>query len=157
MDYLYYCNDLLVRLEELIHHELGGRGMDFVGVDFLRSQDIKGDTPEKVIDSCIKVLKDNNMVKDISYAIHPSGMLLKLTVLGCLHMPKEIKLKQDGVKPSLCIIANTVIDQIIEKLNYENVIIADRSIDETKGECIIKIAMFETADKVGQVSDWTKF
>ncbi len=157
MDYVSYCNDLVYRLEQLIWHELGGRGMDFVGIDFLKSRNIKGDTVEEVIDSCVKEIKDNGIVKDMAYSIHASGMLLKMTTRGCLHLPKEAKLNKDGIKPCLCIICNMIIDQIIEKLNYENVIIADRSIDEEKGECLVKIAMFETADKVGQVSDWTGF
>jgi hypothetical protein len=33
---------------------------------------------------------------------------------------------------------------------------AEMNIDENKGKCIVKYAIFENIDKIGQVSDWTK-
>jgi hypothetical protein len=33
---------------------------------------------------------------------------------------------------------------------------ADMEIDEHSGNCIVKYAIFEDVDKIGQVSDWTK-
>ncbi len=159
MDNITYYNDMLVRFEEIFFHELSECAqpkVEFIGTDFLKSRKIEGDTIEKVLDSCIKEIKAGELVKDISYSIHGFGILLKVDVKGCIHLPKESKLKKDGVEPYLCPITNMILDRIIEILNYEAVYTAEMKIDESKGECTVKCAIYENVDKIGQVSDWTK-
>ena len=56
----------------------------------------------------------------------------------------------------MCPIANMIGDRIIEILDYETTYMADMEIDEHSGNCIVKYAIFEGVDKIGQVSDWTK-
>jgi hypothetical protein len=56
----------------------------------------------------------------------------------------------------MCPIANMIGDRIIEILGYETTYMAEMNIDENKGKCIVKYAIFENIDKIGQVSDWTK-
>ena len=159
MDEIPYFNDLLVRFEEIFFHELSECSrpkVEFIGTDFLKSKDINGNTVEQVVESCIKEIKANGLVTDISYSIHGSGVLLKLDIKGCIHISKEVKLKKEGVEPYLCPIANMILDQIIEKLNYLTTYTAEMHTDENKGECVIKCAMYENSDKIGVVSDWTK-
>jgi len=159
MDKISYFNDMLVRFEEIFYHELSGCAqpkVEFVGTDFLQSKKIEGDTVEKVVENCIKEITAAGLVEDITYSIHGFGVLLKLNMKGCIHMPKEIKLKKDGVHPYLCPIANMILDQILEILNYAGVYTAEMKIEENKGECIVKCAIYENVDKIGQVSDWTK-
>lgn len=154
-----YFNEMLARLEELVYHEITGtavKKVDLVGIDFLQSRKIEGKAVEEVIDNCIKELTSMGIVKNINYSIHGYGILLKLEVQGCIHIPKETKLKKDGLKPYMCPIANMMGDRIIEILNYEAGYMADMDIDDQKGECIVKYAIFESIDKIGQVSDWTK-
>ncbi len=159
MDEKSYFNDLLVRFEEIFFHELSECSrpkVEFIGTDFLKSKDIKGNSVEKVVESCIKAIKDSKLVKDITFSVGGAGVLLKLDVKGCIHLPKEVKLKKDGVEPYLCPIANMILDQIIEKMGYLTTYTAELHIDETKGECILMCAIYENIDKVGVVSDWTK-
>jgi hypothetical protein len=47
-------------------------------------------------------------------------------------------------------------DQLIEKLNYETAYVASIDADEAQGLCEIKIAIYETMDKIGCVSDWSE-
>lgn len=165
MENLSYFNDMLAKLEELFYHEISGtcvRKVDLIGTDFLQNKSITGNTVKEIINNCIKEIKAGGLVKDITYSIHGLGIYLKLMVRGCVHIPKEARLKKGGIEPYICPIANMVLDRIIEVGKYERAIVivgmgSRLEIDERKGECLIRCAIYETADKIGQVSDWTKF
>jgi hypothetical protein len=90
------------------------------------------------------------------YSIGGKGILLNLKMKSCIHLPKEVRLKKDGIKPYLCPIANMIMDQLIEKLNYETTYLAKLDINEKTRECKVKCAIYETPDKIGVVSDWSK-
>jgi hypothetical protein len=160
MDTVQYLNDVIVRLEELLFHELSGCAawkVEFVGIDFIQSKKIEGKTLDEVIQSCIKEIVAEGFVKEMSYVVGGKGVMLKLKIKGCVHLPKEVRLKKDGVAPYICPITNMILDQIIEKLKYETTYLAKLDIDEQKGECTIYAAIYETPDKIGEVSDWTKY
>jgi len=154
-----YFNGLLNRLEEIFYHELSGCARpksELVGIDFLRSKKIKGSTIEELVNNCIKEIKESKLVKDITYTIHGFGILIKFQVKNCIHLPKEIKIKKEGIEPYCCPIANMILDQILEKLNYLTTYTAEIEVHENKDECTLKCAIYESMDKIGQVSDWTK-
>ncbi|MFH1122802.1 MAG: hypothetical protein V1758_03995, partial [Pseudomonadota bacterium] len=122
MDKMDYCNDMLVRLEELLYHELSGCAawkVELIGVDFIQSKNIQGTTPDKVIQNCIREIKAAGLVKDMGYQIGGRGIKLELTMKGCAHLPKETRLRRDGVEPYICPMSNMIMDQLIEKLNYD--------------------------------------
>jgi len=50
-----------------------------------------------------------------------------------------------------------ILDRIIEILHYLTTYTAEIDVDEKQKECTLKCAIYETIDKIGQVSDWTKF
>lgn len=154
-----YFNDMLVRFEEIFFQELSECAqpkVELIGTDFLKSKNIEGKTLEEVLDSCIREIKAAGLVKDMSYYLHESGILLKASVKGCIHLPKEIKLKEDGVEPYLCPITNMILEQVITVLGYSGVYTAEMKINPDKEEeCTIKCALYESVDKIGQVSDWT--
>lgn len=159
MNDITYYNDMLVRLEELLFHELSGCAAwktEMVGVDFIQSKDIKGSTPDDVIAGCIKEIKDAGLVEEMTYEIGGRGVKLDLRIKNCVHLPKEARLRKNGVKPYICPIVNMVLDQLIEKLNYETNYVAEVGIDEKSGNCRIRSAIYENADKIGVVSDWDK-
>jgi hypothetical protein len=160
MDTVQYMNETLVRLEELLYHELSGCAawkVEFVGVDFIQSKKIEGNTLEKVVQSCIKEIVSGGLVKEISYVVGGKGVLLKLKIKGCIHLPKEVKLKKNGVAPYICPITNMILDQIIEKLKYETSYLARLEIKENTGECTVHAAIYETPDKIGVVDDWKQY
>lgn len=159
MNSIEYCNDIMVKLEELLFHELSGCAhwkVELVGVDFIQSREIKGDTAEQIVQSCIKEIKAAGLVKDMDYKIGGKGIKLELTIKDCIHLPKEKKLKADGVKPYICPITNMVLDQLIEKLNFETTYLARVQIDENSGKCKTISAIYEGESKIGLVCDWSK-
>jgi hypothetical protein len=154
-----YFNGLLNKLEEIFYHELSGCARpksELVGIDFLRSKKIKGKTVEELVDNCIKEIKESGIAKDISYSIHGFDILIKFQVKNCIHLPKEIMIKNEGIEPYCCPIANMILDQILEKLNYLTVYTAGIEVNAEKQECTLKCAIYKSMDKIGQVSDWTK-
>ena len=53
MDRTEYFNDVMARMEELFYHELSDCACwktEFVGVDFIQSREIRGRTPEEIIE-----------------------------------------------------------------------------------------------------------
>lgn len=159
MDRMSYCNDLLARMEELFFHELSdcaGWKTEFVGTDFIQSQAISGDTRDEIIRSCLEAITRSGLAQQGSFAVAGRDILLRLKVKGCVHMGKEIRLKERGVKIYNCIIANMINDQLIEKLNYETAYVASIDADEKSGLCEIKVAIYETRDKIGCVSNWAE-
>jgi len=158
MDRTAYFNDLMARTEELFYHELSDCAAwktEFIGIDYIQSKDIKGDTPAEVIENCIREITSAGLVKEASYSIGGENILLYMKVQGCIHVPKEAKLLQGGIRPYNCPIINMILDQLIEKLNFETTYVADLEVDIHSNECTVKSAIFETADKIGNVCDWT--
>lgn len=158
MDKTAYFNDLMARTEELFYHELSDCAAwktEFIGVDFIQSKTITGDTPGEIIENCIKEIAAAGLIESASYSIGGESILLYLKVRGCIHIPKEVKLQQGGIEPYNCPIVNMILDQLIEKLNFATTYVADLEVDAGTGECVVKCAIFETADKVGNVCDWS--
>lgn len=160
MDKIAYFNHCLARHEELLFQELAQASVwkpEYVGIDYIQSKDIKGDTVEEVIDNCIKVMKADGLVKEVSYKRGPEGIFLKLEVKGCIHMEKEVMLKKNGVNPYCCPITNMIFDRVLELLNFEITFLGGNlEIDEETGECLIRCGIWESAEKVGEtVTDWT--
>ncbi len=156
---LSYLNDSLALYEETLWHELGGiagaKG-DMVGVSFIRSQNIIGNTTEDIIGNCIKAIVKNGIAEEIKYVLGGKGICLKLRVKGCCHLPAATKVKNDGIKPYMCPIVNMIVDRLIEQLGYETAYVADLEVDEGSKQCQLICAIYENIDKIGQVSDWTK-
>ncbi len=157
MDQIKYFNQLLSRLETLAYHELSGMidwKCEFVGVDFIRSKNIQGKNVSEIVASCAKAITEEGIADDISFKLGSDGIMLKLKIKGCIHHAKEAQTKGEGVAPYLCPVANMVLDQIHQKLNYETSYLAKIAIDEKNRQCIVYMALYETPDKIGQVSDW---
>lgn len=157
MNDISYYNDMLVRLEELLFHELSGCAawkVELVGVDFIQSKDIHGNTAEEVIENCIQEIEAAGLVEELDYALGGKGVKLELHVKGCVHLPKESRLKKDGVQPYICPITNMLQDQLIEKLNYETCYLGEVIVHNDTGTCRTRSAVYETIDKIGEVCNW---
>lgn len=161
MDNIAYCNDLLVRFEEIFYHELSQINarckVELIGADFLNDKNIQGDTIEKLVASCVEEIKKNGLVREMTGKIGGKGILLKLNVNGCIHLPKEAKLKESGIEPYMCPIANMIAEQVISKLDYMTTYSGGGiHVDNDKGECIIYCGVYKDMDSIGVVSDWRK-
>lgn len=157
MDSIKYNNELLARVETLMFHELSGMccwKCEFVGVDFIRSKKIEGKNVDEIVKSCIKEIVAGGIATDITYKTGGKGVMLKLKVKDCIHIAKEVQIRKEGVAPYICPIANMILDQIHEKLKFETSYLAKLGIDEANKRCVIYAALYETAAKIGEVSDW---
>ena len=159
MDSIKYCNEVLARVESLMYQELSGMAYwkcEFVGTDFIRSKNIEGKNVAEIAESCIKEMVAAGIVKDIKCSTGGDGMMLKLKVKGCMHHAKEVLVRAEGVNPYICPVANMILDQIHQKLKYETSYLAKLAIDEKTQTCLTYLALYETADKIGHVTDWLK-
>lgn len=154
-----YCNDLFARMEELFFHELSDCAAwktEFIGIDFIQSENIEGDNRDDIIGNCITAITAAGLAEEGSFAVAGKDILLRLKIKGCVHLGKEARLKERGIKIYNCIIANMINDQLIEKLNYETAYVAAIDVDEKEELCELKIAIYESIEKIGCVSDWSE-
>lgn len=159
MDNQTYYNDLMARMEELFFYELSdccGWKTEFIGIDFIQSEKIQGNDRDTVISNCLKSITRAGIVEEGSFAVAGEDIFLWLKVKGCMHMGKEVRLKERGIKIYNCIIANMINDQLIEKLGYETCYVAQIDVDEKQGLCELKVAIYENKEKIGAVSDWAE-
>jgi hypothetical protein len=158
MDKTAYFNDLMARTEELFYHELSDCAAwktEFIGVDFIQSKEITGKTPAEIIESCIQEITVAGLIEGASYSIGGRDILLYLKIQDCIHIPKEVKLLKGGIEPYNCPIVNMILDQLIEKLDFITTYVAELEVDQETNECTIKCAIFDTAEKIGNVCDWS--
>lgn len=158
MDQITYFNTLMARTEELLYHELSdcaGWKTELIGIDFIQAKEIKGSSPPEIIESCIGEIAAAGLIKEASYSLGGRDILLYIKVKGCIHLPKEAMLMKGGIKPYNCPIANMVMDQLIEKLHFETTYVADLEVTPDTNDCSVKCAIFETAEKIGNVCDWS--
>jgi len=154
-----YFNDLMARLEELFYHELSdcaGWKTEFIGVDFIQSKEITGKTPEEIIKNSCQAIVDSELASRIQFQVAGRDILLFLKIKSCLHLSKEVRLKQRGIPIYNCPLTNMILDQLIEKLSYETTYVAKIDVDENTETCTLKVAIYETSEKIGNVSDWAE-
>lgn len=152
-----YFNDILARHEERIV-VLTGRtqyarfGFEMTGADFVRSRKIQGTSLDEMIDSAIEQIVAAGIAKSITYSPSPLPKpegAIEFKVSGCIHLPKEERLKQDGVTPFICPLGNMLSAVILENAHYELGSVGNRdgAIDIEKEECILKSQLCENIDK----------
>ncbi len=139
-----YFNDIIYGLEKVLYYERG-QGSYFratlVGADFIKPKKIEGDTVEEVIDKCIKVLIDGEVIKDAAYVKDENGVLFTFKIKGCTHIPVEAKLKESGVPPYVCSPINMILYKIAETLQLA-VESVDMNVDENNGGCVVRVVVF---------------
>ncbi len=155
---IQYVNDVLAREEERIV-VLTGRtnyarfGFELAGADFARTRQIAGKTLDEMVASCIKQIVAAGMAESITYEPaplpKPEGSI-KFVVKGCMHLPKEARLKQDGVMPFICPLGNILSAVILENARFELGSVGNRApnaIDLAKRECTLTGMLCENIDK----------
>ena len=157
MDSERYFNELIYRLEELLFHELSDCApwkTELVGIDFIQAEDIRGNSEDEIVLSCINQMKAAGLIEDMTYSISSKGIQLQLWIKGCRHLLKETLLRQSGIKPYNCPITNMILDQLIEKLHFTTTYVAELTVDEAEGRCHVRAAIYASPDKIGSVCDW---
>jgi hypothetical protein len=140
-----YFHDIVSALEKALYYERG-RGAYFratmVGSDFIDREQVKGETPEEVIESCVKVLVENKTIKKATSTKDNSGTFFTFEIEGCVHLPVEARLKEEGVPAFVCPPINMILYKIRE-LAHLAVEIADISVIQEKGRCTVRVVIFK--------------
>jgi hypothetical protein len=153
-----YFNDVLARHEERIvvltgRTEYARFGFELTGADFVRSRKIEGKTLDELVDNCIKQIIGAGIAKSITYTPSPLPKpegAIKFEVKGCIHFPKEVKLKEDKVTPFICPLGNILSAVILENGKFEMGSVGNRApnaINYETGECSLTGQLCENIDK----------
>ncbi len=141
----HYFRDIVSALEKALYYERG-RGAYFratmIGKDFINRKSIGGNTAEEVIESCVKVMREDNMMKSASYKKDENGALFTFEIGGCIHLPVEATLKEEGVPTYVCPPINMILYKIREKMDLA-VEIADITVHQDEGRCIVRVVVFK--------------
>ena len=152
-----YVNDALARVEERIV-VLTGRtdyarfSFELTGVDFVRSRKIEGKSIDEMVDTCVQEILKAGLVENITYSPSPlpdpEGDV-EFRISGCIHLPKEKKLKADGVTPFICPIGNILSTVMTENANYEmgSAGVRNGEINYEKNECVLKGTLCRNVDE----------
>lgn len=141
----YYFRDIVSALEKALYYERG-RGAYFratmIGKDFINRKSIEGNTAEEVIESCVKVMREDNMMKNASYKKDENSTLFTFEIEDCIHLPVEAILKEEGVPTYICPPINMILYKIREIMDLA-VEIADITVNHDVGRCIVRVVVFK--------------
>jgi len=139
-----YFQDTFAALVKSLYYERG-RGAYFratmVGRDYIDRSEIKGDTSEKVIENCIDVLVENNIIEKAAYKKDESDTFFTFEVKGCGHLPAEAWLEDEGVPAFVCPPINMILYKIRQLIGLA-VEIADITVHQEEGTCIVRVVIF---------------
>jgi hypothetical protein len=140
-----YFRDVVSALEKTLYYERG-RGAYFratmVGNDFIDRKKIEGNTPEEVIENCMKVMGEESVMKNARFKKDEKGTLFTFEMEGCSHLPVEARLKEEGVPAYVCPPTNMILHKIREKLDLA-VEIADITVNQDERKCITRVVVFK--------------
>jgi hypothetical protein len=138
-----YFQDTFAALAKSLFYERG-LGASFratmVGRDYIDRYEIKGDASEAVIENCIDVLVENNIIEKATYKKDESDSFFTFEVKGCAHLPVEAWLKEEGVPAFVCPPINMILYKIRQLIGLA-VEIADISVDRKEGKCIVGVVI----------------
>jgi len=140
-----YFEDTFSALAKSLFYERG-LGASFratmVGRDYIDRFEIKGDTSEAVIENCIDVLVENNIIEKATYQKDESDSFFTFEVKGCAHLPVEARLKGEGVPAFVCPPINMILYKIRQLVDLA-VEIADISVDQKERKCVVRVVIFK--------------
>jgi hypothetical protein len=139
-----YFEDNFSALAKSLYYERG-RGAYFratmVGRDYIDRHEIQGNTSEAVIENCIDVLVENNIIEKATYQKDESDTFFTFEVKGCAHLPVEARLKEEGVPAFVCPPINMILYKIRQLIDLA-VEIADISVNQKERKCIVRVVIF---------------
>ena len=140
-----YFQDTFSALAKSLFYERG-RGASFratmVGRDYIDRHEIQGDTSEAVIERCIDVLVENNIIARATYQKDESDSFFTFELNGCAHLPVEAWLQEEGVPAFVCPPINMILYKIRQLIGLA-VEIADISVDQKEGKCVVRVVIFK--------------
>ena len=144
-----YFQDTFSALAKSLYYERG-RGAYFratmVGRDYIDRREIKGDTSDEVIENCIDVLVENNIIVKATYQKDKSDTFFTFEVNGCAHLPVEAWLQEEGVPAFVCPPINMILYKIRQLIGLA-VEIADIAVHQEDGKCVVRVVIFKQQAK----------
>jgi hypothetical protein len=144
MDQTYF-QDTFAALAKSLFYERG-LGASFratmVGRDYIDRHEIQGHTSEAVIENCIDVLVENNIIEKATYHKDESDSFFTFKLKGCAHLPVEAWLKEEGIPAFVCPPINMILYKIRQLIDLA-VEIADINVDQKEGKCIVRVVIFK--------------
>ena len=140
-----YFQDTFSALVKALYYERG-RGAYFratmVGRDYIDRIEINGNTSEKVIENCVKFLVKKDIVEKAAYKKDESDTFFTFEIKGCIHLPVEARLKEQGVPAFVCPPINIILHKIRQLIGL-TVEIADITVNQEEGTCIVRVVIFK--------------
>ena len=140
-----YFEDNFAALAKSLFYERG-LGASFratmVGRNYIDRHEIQGDTSEAVIENCIDVLVENNIIEKAAYKKDKSDSFFTFELKGCVHLPVEAWLKEEGVPAFVCPPINMILYKIRQLIDLA-VEIADISVHQKEGKCVVRVVIFK--------------
>jgi hypothetical protein len=140
-----YFQDTFSALVKALYYERG-RGAYFratmVGRDYIDRIEINGNTSEKVIENCVKFLVKKDIVEKAAYKKDESDTFFTFEIKGCIHLPMEARLKEQGVPAFVCPPINIILHKIRQLIGL-TVEIADITVNQEEGTCIVRVVIFK--------------
>ena len=140
-----YFQDTFSALVKALYYERG-RGAYFratmVGRDYIDRIEINGNTSEKVIENCVKFLVKKDIVEKAAYKKDESDTFFTFEIKGCIHLPVEARLKEQGVPAFVCPPINIILHKIRQLIGLA-VEIADITVNQEEGTCIVRVVIFK--------------
>ena len=140
-----YFQDTFSALVKALYYERG-RGAYFratmVGRDYIDRIEIKGNTPEEVIENCVKYLLEKDIIQKAAYKKDESDTFFTFEIKGCAHLPVEARLKEQGVPAFVCPPINIILHKIRQLIGLA-VEIADITVNQEESTCIVRVVIFK--------------
>ena len=139
-----YFQDTFSSLAKALFYERG-RGAYFratmVGRDYIDRRDIKGSTSGEIIEECIDYLIEDNIIRGATYKKDESDTFFTFELNGCIHLPVEERLENDGVPAFVCPPINMILYKIRQLIGLA-VEIADITVQQHEGKCVVQVVIF---------------
>lgn len=140
-----YFEDTFSALVKSLYYERG-RGAYFratmVGRDYIDRREIRGDTSGEVIENCAKFLMEKGIIQKAAYQKDESDTFFTFEIKGCVHLPVEARLKEQGVPAFVCPPINIILHKIRQLMGLA-VEIADITVNQEEGACIVRVVIFK--------------
>ncbi len=140
-----YFQDTFSALVKALYYERG-RGAYFratmVGRDYIDRIELRGNTSENVIENCVKFLVKKDIIEKAAYKKDKSDTFFTFEIKGCIHLPVEARLKEQGVPAFVCPPINIILHKIRQLIGLA-VEIADITVNQEEGTCIVRVVIFK--------------
>jgi hypothetical protein len=140
-----YFQDTFSALVKALYYERG-RGAYFratmVGRNYIDRKEIRGETPEEVIENCVKFLVEKKIIQKAVHKKDESDTFFTFEIKGCAHLPVEARLREEGVPAFVCPPINIILYKIRQLIGLA-VEIADVTVNQEEGTCIVRVVIFK--------------